>query len=230
VRRIFAALLLALAALQDDDQTSSRSAGGPVAYVVNPAQPWGPKWKRRRPPGLPARARKTADRRSSAAMLESALQPYGDEQFRAVVRGLAATESSTRAGRPANNYDGSNIRAFGVFNWNTLATPDDVLRVAAPGGNRVIHVGWRTVRDPVDWTVSEEFNSPLMTYWAIWRGIREQSGSARDAARGIRIWHRRPSLYKAFLNRAASAGWSASWRQLDREHTAVVDRHLRGIV
>jgi hypothetical protein len=159
-------------------------------------------------------------------MLAAALESYRDRDFRRVTTNLAKTESSVRVGRPANNYDGGNIRAAGVFSWNTLATPSS--RVRIPGS--VVTVGWRTVRDPVDWTTAEEIQNPLKTYWTIWRGIRDRGGDARAAALGIRLWHRRPSSYKRYLEDGLRHGWSEAWARVDRSHAAVIERHLRGVV
>jgi hypothetical protein len=224
MRRLFALGLAVYAIMTMDDD--GPGASGPINYVVDPAQPYGPKWGRTRPPRLPAGTRRTADRASSVRMLAAALAKYPDQEFARVVAGLAQTESSTRVGRPANQYDGGNIRAYGLFSWNTLATPSS--RVRIPGA--VVTVGWRTVNDPVKWSTDEEINNPLKTYWTIWRGIRERGGNAAAAARGIRLWHRRPSLYRKFLSDGLAHGWASAWSRVESSHASVINRHLAGIV
>ena len=224
--------LLGLALLAFAMVSSQGGGAAPgLRYIVPAAEPWGPKWRRRRPPGLPARARRTADRQSSADALAHYLHSYPDAEFRRVVLGLAQTESATRLGRPANNYNGSSIRAFGIFNWNTLATPSDALRLPVQGGgSRVVRAGWRTVRDPVDWTPTEEVTAPLKTYWLIWRSVRDLGGDARAAGRAVRLWHRRPASYRRYIEAGPRLGWGAAWARVEQDHAAVIDRHLRGVV
>jgi len=230
--RLLAAVLLALTTGTKRRPTDHRGplSGELPRYDIDPRQPWGPKWKERRPPGLPARARGTATKASSAAMLSWALAQHPPrhqrEAYVRVIRGLADTESSTRMGRPANRYEGSNIRAYGIFSWNSLAVREP--RVRTPRG--VVDLPWRVVQDPVDWTVEEELLAPLTTYRTIWDGILEAGGDARAAARGVRLWHRRPASYKRYLQRGPNVGWQQAWEQVGSEHASVVDRHLRGLV
>jgi len=234
-----AALIIAISALMEDKgptdtrrppPSPSPPRGGMPDYVVTPAEQYGPKWKNKRPPGLPGRARATASKLSSSAILEWALDDnpsvHWPDAYRRVIRGLAQTESSTRMGRPANRYEGSNIRAYGLFSWNSLAVREP--RVRVPGG--VVALPWRVVQDPVDWSVREEVANPLMTYKAIWDGIAAAGGSALAAARGVRLWHRRPVNYKRFLERASDVGWQRAWDAVGSEHASVIDRHLRGQV
>lgn len=201
-------------------------SGGPLPYPVTPGEEYGGRWKTQRPPGLPTTARQTSSRGAAVSHIEAASRAQGlDETFLRVVRHLALTESGARFALPANTFDArpaherpagkSLITAWGAFQFNR-----DAWR-ALPGVAKAAF--------PWDAMPREEIERPVARYAALYREVRSAGGTAFDAARGIRLWHRSPAAYRGYVRAGRGAGFSAAWAAVAASHRTSVDEHLQKI-
>ncbi len=200
-----------------------------VIYDVQPGQPYGPRWRMHRPPGLPEYARLTSKRGAALPYIERIARAQGlGEVFVKTLKHLAETESGGMFALPANIFDARPkeqrptgkylITAWGAFQFNRDA--------------------WRSLPGvasnefPWDSTPYEEITRPIFRYVKLFSDVIESRGSQVDAARGVRLWHRTPAGYARFLSRGRSQGFSSAWSQVDASHRTSVDKRLRsaGIV
>ena len=195
-----------------------------VVYDVESGQPYGPRWRTRRPPGLPAYARLTSKPRAALPYIERLARAQAfDEVFVTTVRHLAETESGGMFALPAHTFDArpkaqrpagkSLITAWGTFQFNR-----DAWR-SLPG------VGASSF--PWDSTPYEEISRPILQYAKLFSDIIKAGGAALDAARGIRLWHRTPRGFAQYLSRGRQQGFPTAWAQVDASHRNIVERHLR---
>lgn len=214
---------------------SRASAGARVQvedYPEDPAAPFGPVWKQRRPPGLPVTAR--------LCSLADAARPFirefarsGGPEFVQLVEHLAETESGAMLGRPANNFDArpenarggaSLITAWGCFQWNRDAIQNarHMAAIGIPGFATPARFGW-------EWSADDELRLPIAMYRQIWDWARARRATALDAARAVRLWHQVSGVGRQHLERAARTHWQVSWALVPEERRAIVDRHIRAV-
>lgn len=208
-------------ALRRKSTGDGASIGSAQGTVYGPER-WGPRWKTQRPPGLPPGARETWDRASSVDALRTALS-NDEPAFQRLMMSMAAKESGSRVGRPADRYDGNNIRAFGIFQWNSLAVKEPKLRTA----DGLVDAPYRVVRDPVEWSVEEEINGPLAAYRALYNAVRRRGGSPLAAGRAVHLWQHTPSGARNYYQYAANGDWGGAWNRVSYRGKATVDRHVR---
>jgi outer membrane protein OmpA-like peptidoglycan-associated protein len=195
-----------------------------VVYSAVAGQEYGWRWKSRRPPGLPPSARRASARGAALPFVEQiARQQTGGEVLVRVVKHLCETESGGTLALPAHTFDARpqahrpsgkpRITAWGAFQFNAGAWQSlpGVARTAVP---------W-------DATAEDELSRPIRRYTSLFASVRDAGGSELDAARAVRLWHRTPAGYRAYLSRGRPAGFAAAWAQVDAAHRTVVDRHLR---
>lgn len=195
-----------------------------VVYHVEPGQPYGPIWRTRHPPGLPAYARLTSRQGAALPYIEqiARAQELG-EVFVITVRHLAQTESGGMFARPANKFDAR----------PQTQRPADRPLITAWGALQFNRDAWRSLPDvaatafPWDSTPYEEIARPIFKYAELFSDVLGAGGTDLDAARGVRLWHRTPAGYRQYLNNGWRLGFSAAWRQVDANHRNVVDDRLR---
>lgn len=216
--------------------TSKAKAAPTVGYAPHPAGPFGPIWGRQRPPGLPASVRPCSAQGAAIPFIEAAAdQELRDPAFVRTLLQLAAGESGAMFGRPANNYDNrpaaqrpegkDRISAWGVFNWN---------EGAGRGAGHMADIGIAGLGYGPDWqphdvTPWEEVAGPIRLYGRIWRFVTVNGGTQRDAARGIRTWHKGSAWGESMLRHGRETRrWGDAYEAaVTADHRAVIDRHLR---
>ncbi|QGZ90771.1 peptidoglycan-binding protein [Microcystis aeruginosa] len=194
-----------------------------IAYEVAAGQEYGPRWRSRRPPGLPASARQASRTGAALAYIEQIARSTGlGQTFVTTVRHLAHTESKGIFARPANIFNilppsqrqgRPYISAWGVFQFNR-----DAWRSLA---------GVSQTAFPWDSTPDEEIARPIRKYAELFSQVTRAGGSPIDAARGIRLWHMRPALYRSYFTSGQRQGFSSAWQRVDQERRIKIDRHLR---
>jgi LAS superfamily LD-carboxypeptidase LdcB len=200
------------------------TSAGDLAYDTDPAQPFGPKWKGERPPGLPANARLTSRLGAASPHIGRLASATGlGAVFVQTVGHLAMTESGAMFGRPANIFDARAteqrpagkplITAWGAFQFNR-----DAWR-GLPGVTRTAF--------PWDSTALEEITRPIEKYAALYRAVVAAGGSPLDAARGIRLWHRTPAGFQRYLQAGRGGRFAAAWSAVPDSHRQNVDANLR---
>lgn len=194
-----------------------------VVYDVDPAQPFGPRWRAQRPPGLPESARLASRVGAALPYIEQlAREEMLGDVFVAVVRHLAETESGGIIARPADAFDArppaqrpagrSIITAWGAFQFNRDA--------------------WRSLPGvaatafPWDSTPYDEIARPILKYAGLFSEVIGAGGSDVDAARGVRLWHRTTAGYRQYLHTGQRQGFATAWQQVAVSHRNAVDRHL----
>lgn len=194
-----------------------------VVYDVPPDQPFGPKWKSQRPPGLPMHARLASGRGAALPYIEGIAAPlFLGRIFIATLKHLAQTESGARFGLPANRFDARPqaerppgkplITAWGAFQFNRDA--------------------WRSLPGiaptafPWDSTPHEELMRPIARYARLFFDVLVAGGVDLDAARAVRLWHRSPKAYRQYLANGRAQGFSSAWQLVDARHRTAVDLHL----
>lgn len=198
--------------------------GAAVSYKVAPGQEYGPRWRGNRPPGLPATARKASAAGAAVPWIEELARAEGlGDVFVRTVRRLAETESGARFGLPANTFNAdpperrppgkSLITAWGAFQFNR-----DAWR-SLPGVARTAF--------PWDSTPREEIARPVARYARLYRDVLSAGGNAVDAARGIRLWHKTPAGFRAYVKTGGSAGFGRAWQQVSETRRQVIDKRLR---
>jgi hypothetical protein len=195
-----------------------------VVYEVQTGQEYGPHWRSRRPPGLPADARLTSKPGAAFPFIEQlARDQWLGDVFVITVRHLSETESGGLFARPANTFDARPqsqrpagkplITAWGAFQFNRGA--------------------WQSLPEvpstesPWESTPYDEIARPIRKYAELFADVLGATGSDLDAARGVRLWHRTPTGYQQYLRNGERRGFAAAWRQVPANHRTVVDRHLR---
>jgi hypothetical protein len=195
-----------------------------VVYHVEPGQAYGPVWRMRRPPGLPAYARLASMRGAARLYIEQiARAQMLDEVFVTTIRHLADTESGGRFALPANKFDARSqanrpagkrlITAWGAFQFNR-----DAWR-SLPGVAQTVF--------PWDSTPYDEITRPIQKYAELYFNVLGAGGSDLDAARGVRLWHRTPAGYRQYLGGGQRQGFSTAWQRVSAQHRSAVDEHLR---
>ena len=225
---LIAAGLLAAKLFKGGPAVSSSSV---VTYRVDPDYPYGPKWGRTRPPGLPATARQTSDRGEALEPVRQlALATVNDPAFAETMRVLVHNESGGRFALPANIFNvlpsdqrggKSYISAWGAFQWNR-----DAWRSLS--GRRAIGPVTPTPDAmPWDCTPEQELLWPVRRYAELWNQVRSAGGTSQDGTYGVLLWHRGPVYFNEWLRSAASVGFPAakdSWhvgKDSDRRSNAV---------
>lgn len=204
--------------------TESELNPASVNYTVAPAQPYGPKWKAQRPPGLPAAARHSSRADAALPYIEQMAQPLllGDV-FIKTLKGLTQTESGARFGLPANIFDARPkeqrpagkpfITAWGAFQFNAGAW-------RALSGVSATAVPW-------DATPYEELSRPINRYAQLFSEVLQAGGNNLDAARGVRLWHRTPAGFRQYVRNGRCCDFASAWQQVPAEHRTITDRLLR---
>ena len=198
--------------------------GAAVSYPVVPGQEYGPKWRGKRPPGLPATARQASAQGAAVPWIEELARAEGlGDVFVRTVRRLAETESGARFGLPANTFNSdpperrpagkSLITAWGAFQFNR-----DAWR-SLPGVAKTAF--------PWDSTPREEVARPVARYARLYREVLAAGGSAIDAARGIRLWHKTPAGFRKYVKTGKSSGFGAAWQTVSETRRQVIDKRLR---
>lgn len=193
------------------------------SYPINPSQFFGPRWKNRRPPGLPAHARRASilgAAQLAVVRLAGRLRP--EKEFARVVAHLAQTESGATFALPANIFNtlppgqrggAPYISAWGVFQFNRDA--------------------WRNLPGvaasafPWDCTPREEIQRPLEKFASLFHQVLSAGGNTLDAARGVRLWHRTPTGFNSFLAKGRRVGFRQAWLEVAADHRLRVDNYLR---
>jgi murein endopeptidase len=207
-----------------ETMTESELNPASVNYMVDPAQPYGPKWKARRPPGLPAAARQSGRAGSALPYIEQIAQSLlpGDV-FVKTLKGLSQTESGARFALPANIFDARPkeqrpvgkpfITAWGAFQFNA-------------GAWRALS-GVSSTAVPWDATPFEELSRPINRYAQLFSEVLQAGGDNPAAARGVRLWHRTPAGYRQYVKNGRCCGFASAWQQVPAEHRTITDRLLR---
>ena len=194
-----------------------------VVYDVDPRQPFGPRWRAQRPPGLPTYARLASRPGEAVPYIELlAEQKQLGSVFVTTLAHLATTESGGRFALPANSFDARPesmrppgkplITAWGAFQFNR-----DAWR-SMPGVSSTAY--------PWDSTPYDELSRPISRYVKLFSDVTKAGGSGVDAARGIRLWHRTPVGYQTYLHRGRDSNFASAWQQVDPSHRTRVDAHL----
>jgi hypothetical protein len=156
-------------------------------------------------------------------------QNLGDV-FRRVMMDLARTESNATFGLPAHTFDArptgqrpsgkARITAWGVFQFNRPAWC--ALHGYAGSNCPVSLMPWRA-------TPAEEIQKPINRYAAVFRSVKDAGASDHDAARGVRLWQRSPSVeFRKYLQRGRrTRNFATAWQAVEPSHRAAVDAHLR---
>jgi hypothetical protein len=195
-----------------------------IFYTVVPGEEYGSKWRSQRPPGLPATARQASGRFAALPHIERLARAQGlGETFVQTVGYLAQTESHARFGLPANIFDARPqvqrkpgkplITAWGAFQFNR-----DAWR-SLPGVAKTAF--------PWDSTPWEEIARPVTRYAQLFRDVLAAGGSQIDAARGIRLWHAVPAVFKSYLKAGRSSDFERAWQNVSAERRSLIDRRLR---
>ncbi len=219
------------------------TAADVISYTSVAGQPFGPKWKARRPPGLPEWARQASAADAAIPHVERHAREQGlGDTFVKAVKQMARTESGARFGLPANIFDARPkaerpegkklITAWGVFQFNRDAWTALIPRAERRSQRSWIANGVRGCASadgcvfPWDATPEEEITRPIEKYAALFRDVRAAGGSDTNAARGLRIWHISPAAYQSWLQAARRAGFSTAWRSLSSDLRERVTRFL----
>ena len=212
-----------------EDPAAGASGEG---YPVVPGREYGGRWRSSRPPGLPASARRSSPSGMALPMVavEASKHRLG-EWFVKLMIDLAKTESGGTYALPANIFDArprsqrpadkSLITAWGVFQFNGPAW------CSLNGFNKA-----DCPPEVVPWNVSprDEIARPVARYAAEFRRIKALGGNDLDAARGVRLWQRSPSVeYAAYVKRAPGVGFPRAWSAVDPKERAAVDAALSKI-
>ena len=215
-----------------------------IEYTVAPEGRYGPRWRDRRPPGLPEDVRPTSAEDAALPLIRRIARAEGlGASFEYTVSHLAQTESGARFGLPARNFDarctGDDGRsAADRYEARQLCTLVDGMR---PSGEELITAwgcfqfnrdAWRGTGGPTPWmwgvAEKQEIEHPVGVYARRWRAVTTHGGDTIAAARGLRLWQRSPSAFRSYVeDGAAAGGWAAAWSRVDGDHRTVVERHLR---
>lgn len=236
--RYFAVIKVGASTSVSPDITTpmSQIEAGSIRYTVVPGQEYGPKWKSRRPPGLPSNARLTSGGNGALAHVERIARGKNlGEIFVKTVAHLAQTESGAMFARPANIFDARPesqrpsgkrlITAWGVFQFN---------RGAWRGLKGVSNTAYPWNSTPV-----EEISLPVQKYASLFSEVISVGGGQINAAKAIRIWHIGPAIHRIWLRFAKERGGNAdafrlAWDRLrsfdprgnSRDIKARINRHL----
>jgi hypothetical protein len=198
---------------------------GDISYTVVPGREYGPKWNLQRlPPGLPSTARRTSAAGAALPWIDQIAGAHGlGDVFVRTVRHLAETESGACFGLPAHTFDARPpaqrpagkglITAWGAFQFNR-----DAWR-SLPGVSKTAF--------PWDSTPREELARPIERYSRLYRDVIAAGGSPFDAARGIRLWHKTPAGFRAYVKTGRSSGFETAWQQVSAKRRQIIDARLR---
>ena len=70
---------------------------------------------------------------------------------------------------------------------------------------------------------ADELAIPIDYYAQLWRLVRQRGGTARDAARGVRLWHTGPNRFRRYFNRGADPD---AWARVQTKVSGRIDHHL----
>ena len=205
-------------------ETEGELTSTTITYSVDASQPFGPKWKSTRPPGLPASARQASTRGAALPYIEKIATPlFLGDVFIKTLKHLSQTESGGRFGLPANIFDARSkeqrpagkalITAWGAFQFNR-----DAWRALS---------GVSPATFPWDATPYEELFRPIARYAQLFFEVLRAGGSHVDAARGIRLWHRTPAGYRQYVNNGRRSNFTSAWSLVPAQHRTITDKHLR---
>ena len=188
----------------------SRRGAGPIPAYPLHRRRWGPGWGAKRPPDLPAGARRPSKGRAALPYILKIAKPAGGPAFALVVADLARTESGGIFGRPARPPYASR-HGWGAFQWDLPA--------------------WRHEgRKDRMWeaTPAEELRVPIRRYLKLWSAVKRKGGSDLDAARAVRLWHRGPAYTKRYMKGAARAGsFPKAWAAYRKKATGRAAKSLQ---
>ena len=214
------------------------------SYPIDPLKPYGPRWRTRRPPGLPSGARQSSTVGAAMSAVEQNARAHGlGETFVAVCKNLAQFESRAIYALPANIFDArppsarppgkSIVTAWGVFQfnrdaWTALVPPAERASRASfvPAGTAGCSARRGCVY-PWDSSPDEEIRRPIEKYSQLFSEIRAAGGSDLAAARGVRLWHASPMvLYPRYLSNGRTSGFEAAWQRVPADRRNRIDGRL----
>lgn len=203
-----------------------------MPYPVDPAQPWGPRWERQRPPGLPSTARLCGTRGSALPFLDVAIPSLplstGDRPwFARFAAGLLLNESSQMMGRPANSFDARPpdlrppdkglITAWGTWQpnrdyWRGLTDAPSYLHqdVRGPSATRNLAASM-----PWECSPDEEVVWPADRKARIWSTVRLTGGTVLDAALACRIEHSGEFRELSRFRERERLSWREAWELME---------------
>jgi len=206
-------------------EPGSTPVSGDISYPVVPGQEHGTGWGSRIPPGLPATARRASAPGAAGPWIEKLAQAEGlGDVFVRTVRHLAQTESGARFGQPA----------IKVFDARPPAQrPPGKRLITAWGAFQFNRDAWRSLPGvaktafPWDSTPRQEIARPIARYARLYRDVLAAGGSAIDAARGMRLWHKTPAGFRKYVKTGKSSGFGAAWQTVSATRQQVIDKRLR---
>ena len=256
--RLLAAGAAALAAASIAKKRKASAAPSSAPYAITPGQTYGPRWKDRKPPGLPPTAARCGAEGSALSESERIARATGlGEGFVGTVLNLARREShGGRYACPADTFDARCSRnsrnrcgeACTCVSGNGERQPDDAL-ITAWGPYNFNRDAWRSagvhsfglapvaessggvpIAQAFPWnaTPNEQVTIPIAIYSQVWAKARARGASTLDAARAVRLWHKNPTLYRTYVN-AGPRGWRQAWQRVPAGPRNTIDRHLRSV-
>lgn len=190
-------------------------------YSIDPTQNFGPKFKNRRPPGLPQAARMVSIRDAALPHIEVSCRTQwsrmpnnahggrGDVVIQ-IVKHLAQTESGAMFGLPAMRFNGSDPSAWGVFQFNN-AIWQHYSKLHGSASNHP----WETIPEV-------EISVPIKCYTDAAKQVMDAGGSDLFVARGIRVWQRSQRIFKIWMRKVrlfrdhgTERAFERAWRQID---------------
>lgn len=179
--------------------------GVPSSYGVDEDRPYGPRWRDRRPPGLPASARKAGVSGSAIPFIraEGARMSLGPAFIQAMIQ-LSQNESGARIGLPA-----------GIFNALPPERRGERPLITAWGAFQYNRAAWRrasgTRREPWETSVSEEVRVPMVELGRVWKRAKDEGAPDDYALRAVRLFHVAPALVDGYIARGSRGNWSVAW-------------------
>ena len=207
-------------------------------YAVDPRAPWGPRWRDRRPPGLPPTARLASRPQEARKAVEAAAsrQRLGPAFVAAVLR-LGEVESDLTFGRPTNRFDARcRDRADASRRRCTLVDgrrPADAPLTTAWGVFQVTIPTWQTwtrsLRQPWEASPAQEVEVPVAKLAEHWQRAKQAGAPDWAAQRAVFLGHNKPAALREFLQMGPRAGWDAAWQYVRAMvYRGKVDQYLGG--
>jgi hypothetical protein len=225
--------------------------GGPVTYPVDPNQPFGPVFRRTRPPGLPRSTRQASASGAASPLVRAAAARTGlGDAFVRFIDELGDGESNNRLALPARNFDARAPSAADmarqgltvadlvqrrlVPNPTGPTRPDGVELITAWGwhqGNRDYVRNWRGGGPLWPWslTPAQEVEWAVRHYAALWREAAALGLGLGPVARMVRLHHALPGEHTNMVERLRGGqrfedAWTA---EVPADRRNIIDRHLR---
>lgn len=200
---------------------AGRGGGRSMTYPIDPRRPYGDRWRRTRPPGLPAWAPQASTAGYAVPLVRAEAARYGlGPAFVEVLAELAMGESGGRLYLPARNFDArpeaeNPITAFG---WDQA--------------NKGYWSRWKGTSPRPVWrwtmTLAEEVARPVEHYAVLWQEAKALRLNDRDAGRYLRLHHATPGQPYQDLVEALESGdtFAAAWNRVNPDRRRIIDGHL----